>query len=119
MFSVARFSGQLPRSAVVVREWLEGLDDQRWAQAMFHLDLLEVRGALRGEPYTRQLAGQLRELRFCCGGQRVQISYWIAPGRQIMLTVFTKTAMRDGRDRAGCCGDGPLLRRAPHTVRRG
>ena len=22
-----------------VREWLEGLDDQRWAQAMFHLDL--------------------------------------------------------------------------------
>jgi hypothetical protein len=26
-----------------VREWLEGLDDQRWAQAMFHLDLLETR----------------------------------------------------------------------------
>lgn len=22
-----------------IREWLEGLDDQRWAQAMFHLDL--------------------------------------------------------------------------------
>jgi hypothetical protein len=26
-----------------IREWLEGLDDQRWAQAMFHLDLLETR----------------------------------------------------------------------------
>jgi hypothetical protein len=43
-----------------VRDWLEGLDDQRWAQAMFHLDLLEERGALLGEPYTRQLAGKLR-----------------------------------------------------------
>ena len=31
-----------------VRDWLEGLDDQRWAQAMFHLDLLEERGALLG-----------------------------------------------------------------------
>jgi hypothetical protein len=79
-----------------VRDWLEGLDDQRWAQAMFHLDLLEERGALLGEPYTRQLAGKLRELRFYCGGQRVRISYWIAPGRRIiMLTVFTKTRMRE------------------------
>jgi Phage derived protein Gp49-like (DUF891) len=51
-----------------VRDWLEGLDDQRWAQAMFHLDLLEERGALLGEPYTRHLSGKLRELRFYCGG---------------------------------------------------
>jgi hypothetical protein len=35
-----------------VSEWLGGLDDQRWAQAMFHLDLLEERGVLLGEPYT-------------------------------------------------------------------
>jgi hypothetical protein len=75
------------------QDWLEGLDDQRWAQAMFHLDLLEGRGALLGEPYTRQLAGKLR---FYCGGQRMRISYWIAPGRRIvMLTVFTKTRMRE------------------------
>jgi hypothetical protein len=79
-----------------VREWLEGLDDQQWAQAMFHLDLLEERGALLGEPYTRQLAGKLRELRFYCGGQRVRVSYWIAPGRRIiMLTMFRKTRMRE------------------------
>ena len=59
---------------------------------MFHLDLLEDRGALLGEPYTRQLAGKLRER----GGQRVRISYWIAPGRRIiMLTVVTKTRMRE------------------------
>ena len=79
-----------------VRDWLDGLDDQRWAQAMFHLDLLEERGVFLGEPYTRQLGGKLRELRFYCGGQRVRISYWIAPGRRIiMLTVFTKTKMRE------------------------
>jgi hypothetical protein len=79
-----------------VRDWLEGLDDQRWAQAMFHLDLLEAHGVLLGEPYTRQLDGKLRELRFYCGGQRMRISYWMAPGRRIiMLTVFTKTKMRE------------------------
>jgi hypothetical protein len=79
-----------------VSEWLEGLDDQRWAQAMFHLDLLEERGVLLGEPYTRQLAGKLRELRFYCGAKRVRITYWIAPGRRIiMLTVFKKTRMRE------------------------
>jgi hypothetical protein len=79
-----------------VRDWLEGLDDQRWAQAMFHLDLLEERCALLDEPCTRQLSGKLRELRFYCGGQRVRISYWIAPGRRIVMpTVFTKTKMRE------------------------
>jgi hypothetical protein len=79
-----------------VREWLEGLDDQRWAQAMFHLDLLEERGALLGEPCTRQLSGKLRELRFYCAGQRVRVTYWIAPERRIIaLTVFTKTKMRE------------------------
>jgi len=79
-----------------VRDWLEGLDDQRWAQAMFHLDLLEAYGALLGEPYTRQLDGKLRELRYYCGGQRMRVSYWIAPGRRIiMLTVFTRTKLRE------------------------
>ena len=75
-----------------VRDWLEGLDEQRWAQAMFHLDLPEERGVLLSEPYTRQLSGKLRELRFYCGGERIRISYWIASGRRIIaLTVFAKT----------------------------
>jgi hypothetical protein len=82
-----------------VSDWLENLDDQRWAQALFHLDLLEERGALLGEPYTRQLAGKLRELRFYCGGERIRITYWIAPGRRIIaLTVFAKTRMRESAE---------------------
>jgi hypothetical protein len=82
-----------------VAQWLESLDDQRWAQALFHLDLLEERGALLGEPYTRQLIGKLRELRFYCGGERIRITYWIAPGRRIIaLTVFAKTRMRESAE---------------------
>jgi hypothetical protein len=51
---------------------------------------------LLGEPYTRQLDGKLRELRFYCGGARTRVTYWIAPERRvIMLTVFRKTRMRE------------------------
>ncbi|WP_225846142.1 type II toxin-antitoxin system RelE/ParE family toxin [Streptomyces sp. HPF1205] len=79
-----------------VAQWLAALDDKRWAQALMHLDLLEERGVLLGDPYTRQLDGKLRELRFYCGEQRVRVTYWIAAGRRIiMLTVFTKTRMRE------------------------
>jgi hypothetical protein len=82
-----------------VSDWLEGLDDPRWAQALFHLDLLEERGALLGEPYTRQLSGKLRELRFYCGGERIRITYWIAPRRRIIaLTVFAKTRMHESAE---------------------
>ncbi|MEV2213037.1 type II toxin-antitoxin system RelE/ParE family toxin [Streptomyces sp. NPDC050997] len=79
-----------------VAEWLAGLDDKRWAQALMHLDLLEQRGVHLSEPYTRQLDGKLRELRFYCGAERVRITYWTATGRRIiMLTVFAKTRMRE------------------------
>jgi HTH-type transcriptional regulator / antitoxin HipB len=59
-----------------------------------HLDLLEERGVLLGEPCIRQLSGKLRELRFYCGGERIRISHWIASGRRIIaLTVFAKTKL--------------------------
>ena len=53
-------------------------------------------GPLLGEPYTRQLDGKLRELRFHLDGRSVRITYWIAPGRRIILmTVFMKSRMRE------------------------
>jgi len=51
---------------------------------------------LLGEPYTRQLDGKLRELRFHLDGRAVRVTYWIASGRRIVsLTVFAKTRMRE------------------------
>lgn len=79
-----------------VDQWLCGLEDKQWGQAVFHLDPLERYGVLLKEPYTRQLDGKLRELRFYCGGQQVRITYWIARGRRIiMLTVFPRTRLRE------------------------
>nr|WP_240981563.1 MULTISPECIES: type II toxin-antitoxin system RelE/ParE family toxin [unclassified Streptomyces] len=34
-----------------------------------------------GEPYTRQLSGKVRELRFHLDGDAVRVTYGIAPGR--------------------------------------
>ena len=47
-----------------VREWLERLDTGEFARVAFYIDLLADNGPLLGEPYTRQLDGKLRELRF-------------------------------------------------------
>lgn len=81
-----------------VRDWLEALTTQRFAAAAFYVDLLAEQGPLLGEPYTRQLDGKLRELRFHLERSAVRVTYWIAPGRRIvLLTVFTKTRMREDR----------------------
>jgi hypothetical protein len=53
-------------------------------------------GPLLDEPHTRQLDGKLRELRFYLEGRPVRVTYWIAPGRRIvLLTVFSKTQRRE------------------------
>jgi hypothetical protein len=39
---------------------------------------LAGQGPLLGEPYTRQLDGKLRELRFYLNGLPVRVTYWIA-----------------------------------------
>ncbi|WP_078625757.1 type II toxin-antitoxin system RelE/ParE family toxin [Streptomyces iakyrus] len=79
-----------------VEQWLEGRPDEEWAQALFHLDLLEERGVGLDYPYTSQLEGKLRELRFYCGGRRVRVTYFITGERRIiMLTVFRKTRQRE------------------------
>jgi len=48
------------------------------------------------DPYTKQLDGKLRELRFDMARRAIRITYWIAAGRRIiLLTVFVKTKDRD------------------------
>jgi phage-related protein len=63
------------------------------------MDALADEGPLLSEPYTRQLDGKLRELRFHLDRQSVRITYWIASGRRIvLLTVFVKTRMRETQE---------------------
>jgi hypothetical protein len=82
-----------------VEQWLEGLSTSLFARAAFYVDLLADQGPLLGEPYTKQLDGKLRELRFHLERQSVRITYWIASNRRIiLLTVFLKSRMRDERE---------------------
>lgn len=75
-----------------VEEWLLAADDVTFGAARHHIDLLESHGVLLGEPATRQLRGKLRELRFRARGIQYRITYFVAPGGQIMLlTVFRKS----------------------------
>ncbi|MEN3612366.1 type II toxin-antitoxin system RelE/ParE family toxin [Plantactinospora sp. ZYX-F-223] len=78
---------------------MESLPTALFARAAFYVDLLAEDGPLLGEPYTKQLDGKLRELRFYLERQAVRITYWIAADRRIiLLTVFYKTRMRDERE---------------------
>ncbi|GIJ35577.1 type II toxin-antitoxin system RelE/ParE family toxin [Micromonospora sediminimaris] len=78
---------------------MEGLPVALFARAAFYVDLLAEQGPLLGEPYTKQLDGKLRELRFYLERQAVRITYWIASDKRIiLLTVFHKTRMRDERE---------------------
>jgi len=82
-----------------VEGWLASLTDREFGQVAFYLDLLESKGVMLDEPYTRQLGGKLRELRFYVGSKRQRISYYIVTGRRIiLLTVFAKTASREPRE---------------------
>ncbi|WP_322753786.1 type II toxin-antitoxin system RelE/ParE family toxin [Frankia sp. Cas3] len=79
-----------------VRDWLEQLPTAHFATAAFYIDLLAEQGPLLGEPYTRQLDGKLRELRFHVDRQAVRVTYWLASGRRVvLLTMFVKTRMRE------------------------
>ncbi|WP_214416071.1 type II toxin-antitoxin system RelE/ParE family toxin [Sphaerisporangium fuscum] len=82
-----------------VREWLEGLPSALFARVVFYVDLLAAEGPLLGEPYTRQLDGKLRELRFYLDDKATRVTHWIAPERRIvLLTVFRKTRPREERE---------------------
>ena len=79
-----------------VADWYLAFDDTDRARVGFHVDRLAELGPLLDEPHTRQLDGKLRELRFFLAGRPTRVSYWIAPGRRIvLLTVFAKTQRRE------------------------
>ena len=81
-----------------VVDWIRGLPDDEFGRAEFYIDLLTEKGVRLDEPYTRQLRGKLRELRFYLGsvGRAVRIAYYIASGRRIiLLTVFSKQCRRE------------------------
>ncbi|MER7009088.1 type II toxin-antitoxin system RelE/ParE family toxin [Dactylosporangium sp. NPDC000555] len=71
----------------------------QFARVAFYIDLLANNGPLLGEPYTKQLDGKLRELRFHLESEAVRVTYWIASGERIvLLTVFRKTRDRETRE---------------------
>ena len=75
-----------------VRSWLIGLSDRDFGRVDFLVGLLAERAEDLGEPYTRHLGGKVRELRFHLLRQQTRVTYWLAPGRRvILLTVFRKT----------------------------
>jgi hypothetical protein len=79
-----------------VRDWFLALDETDQARVRFHVDRLAELGPLLDEPHTRQLDGKLRELRFYLAGRPTRISYWVAPGRRVvLLTVFVKTRRQE------------------------
>lgn len=75
-----------------VRSWLARLTDRDFGRVDFLVGLLDEHAETLGEPYTRHLGGKVRELRFHLLAQQTRVTYWLAPGRRlILLTVFRKT----------------------------
>ncbi|MHB1594298.1 MAG: type II toxin-antitoxin system RelE/ParE family toxin [Streptosporangiaceae bacterium] len=82
-------------------------------------DLLAERAATLGEPYSRHLGGKTQELRFALGRGEARISYWLAPGRRVVLTVFPKTRQRERAEVARAMAAQQALRPAPRSRHRG
>jgi hypothetical protein len=80
-----------------VEAWLRGLsDEQLRCRGLLYIELLEERGIHLAFPYSSHLRrGDLRELRFYLGRTRQRITYFIAGRRNVVLTVFHKTARQE------------------------
>ncbi|MEW6155184.1 MAG: type II toxin-antitoxin system RelE/ParE family toxin [Actinomycetota bacterium] len=97
-----------------VSDWLLSLPDKDFGRAARYIDLLEAEGLALKEPYTRQLRGALRELRFELRDVTPRISYFnIAGQRLVLLTVFRKQGRREdseirrvGREMDRCKAEG-------------
>src|SRR5260221_14749359 len=79
-----------------IREWLAALSPNHYERVEAHADHLAENAETLGMPYSSHLGGKVRELRFGLDGRQVRITYWLAPGRRVvLLTVFSKTKMRE------------------------
>lgn len=84
-----------------VRLWLTNLSASDYERAEHAAERLAASATTLGEPHSRYLGDGVRELRFERGRHReaVRISYWLAPGRRIvLLTVFRKTRQRENAE---------------------
>ncbi|MBF6174340.1 type II toxin-antitoxin system RelE/ParE family toxin [Nocardia blacklockiae] len=79
-----------------VRDWLEALPARHFLKIDEYVGLLAEQADTLGEPYARYLGDGVRELRPTLDGAAIRITYWLAPGRRVvLLTVFRKTRMRE------------------------
>lgn len=75
-----------------VRTWLDGLSDRDFGRVDFLVGVLAEQAETLGEPHARHLGGKVRELRFSLLSRQTRVTYWLAPGRRVvLLTVFAKT----------------------------
>jgi hypothetical protein len=75
-----------------VRSWLASLSDRDFGRVDFLVGLLAEHDQDLGEPYTRHFGGKVRGRRFRLLRQQIRVTYWLAPGRRvILLTVFRKS----------------------------
>lgn len=72
MYSIVAMAWGAVEREPEVRDWLESLSTAQFATAAFYVDLVADRGPLLGAPYTRQLDGKLRELRFHLDGRTMR-----------------------------------------------
>jgi hypothetical protein len=101
-----------------VRSWLASLSDRDFGRADFLVGLLAERAEDLSEPYTRHLGGKVRELRFHLLRQQTRVTYWLAPGRRvILLTVPKNPGRRNRRGRTCLARPGYLRERAQQGPR--
>jgi hypothetical protein len=79
-----------------VCDWLQALPSKHFLKVDEYVGLLAERAETLGEPFARYLGDGVRELRPALDGAAIRITYWLAPGRRVvLLTVFRKTKMRE------------------------
>ncbi|MEV4129685.1 type II toxin-antitoxin system RelE/ParE family toxin [Nocardia sp. NPDC049707] len=79
-----------------VADWLSSLSDRDFGRVDTYVGMLAEHAETLGEPWSRNLGDGVRELRFHLHPREMRITYWLAPGRRVvLLTVFRKTQMRE------------------------